>query len=230
MSIAKATGQLTNPYPDALGAFTGREYHGPAAIPIATTAIALFTAADSASNQSKAAHASEALQGQEEQTLSQEQQIAGQIANQPTDLSGITRAGQSGIETLKESGGGIPNLGALVQKLLGQNQQSAQTAALGQRTNNLTSAAGILGGTNASLNQLGTQAGAAAGAGGNPWSALAGTALNQFGKPKGSVVTGPGSAGGGDVTIPSPSQTNALSPQQPIPLTPVSSNAGGWDA
>lgn len=205
MSIAKATGQLNDPYRVELGAFTGREYHGPAAIPIAAAAITLFSAANTAENQGKAAKASQALQGQEEATLGQEQSLASQIAGQPIDLSGITRAGESGIETLKSTGGGVPNLGAMIQQLLGKNQQTAQTAAIGQKSANLSSAANILGGTTAPLNQLGTQAGAAAGAGGNPWSAAAGTALSAFNKPKGPVVTGPGAPGGGDVTVPGPS-------------------------
>lgn len=215
MSIEKTCGLLRTGYwngdPDEFGAFPGREFHGPLAIPIAIGAATLFSAVSSSVNQNKAAHASEALQGQEEQQIGQQEQLAGQIANQPIDLSGITRAGQSSIETIKNGATqGVPNANALVEQLLGQNNLSSQQAALGQKTTNLNTAAGILNGTNSSLNQLGTQAGAAAGAGGNPWTAAAGPISNAFKAPGSSqpVATGPGTPGGGDITTPGPSSAS----------------------
>jgi hypothetical protein len=175
----------------------------------------LASAGGNSENQSQAAKASQALTGQQNATISQEQGLAGQIAQGP-DLSSLINAGRSGIETLKQTGTGTPNMGAMIQWLLGTNQQNAMETAANTHTGNLNTAAGILGNTNSQLGGLNQQATAAATAGGNPWTSALGSISGLFPKPgTGSTATGPGGQAGGD--IPSINWPSGYTPSAPSP-------------
>lgn len=184
---------------------------GPAAIPIASLGLSLFSGLQ-ASNQQRAAQsaandAASANAAQAQATAGQEQSLARDIANGP-DMGALVNAGRSSIESLKANEGGAPNLGALIMQLFGKNQQNAMETSANTHTSNLNTAAGILGSTRAGYQSLGQDAAKTAATIGanrtNPWtSAIAGGINLAQKKPNSSVATGPGGQTGGDIVTPS---------------------------
>lgn len=96
--------------------------------------------------------------------------VLGQSNTYSNELAGdnyinpILQAGQSGINTFQSVAGGVPNIGALVKLLFGQNIQNAQQVAAQNRSSNLEGAIRGLQGSGSQYNQIGQQAGSAASA------------------------------------------------------------------
>ena len=103
----------------------------------------------------------------------------------------IVNAENLGVRTMQQQVGGVPNSGALAKELFGDNITAALNAAVGQRSNNLNSAAGIFGG-------LSSQAQGVAQGMGNPWT----TALPGVSSAIGSIFKGGTTPGVG--TTPDP--------------------------
>jgi hypothetical protein len=119
--------------------------------------------------QNKASQASQAAQGAQGNALLGESNIAQSMLN-PPDYSGIVKAEQSGINTLKSGVGGVANPNSVVGDMGGQNISRAISGANSDQLDAQKAAAGILGNTSSAYNQIGTQAGSAAQAQGNPFS------------------------------------------------------------
>jgi hypothetical protein len=129
---------------------------------------ALIGGLNNAAQQRQAGAAAETAQTNEQNALSQEAGLAQQIATGP-DLQSLINAEGSDIATLKANIGGVANPGALYSDLSGQNIENALQSSIATRTGNLSTAAGILGGTVSPYNTIGQQAEKAAGDGGNPF-------------------------------------------------------------
>lgn len=191
-------------------------------------------------NQGAASGAANAAQLAEAQQLGLAGDAAKKLLN--PDYSGILDAERSGFETFKANEGGA-NPGAAAKDIAGNNLGQAIAGTVANRNNALEGAAGISQGNAGSYNRIGQQAGAAANAGGNPFSGFL-TALQG--------LPGPGSTGstGGTtpVTASAPAATNfgtqavdnavgqAISPNlspglpgaqyAPKPMTPISGYQG----
>lgn len=153
--------------------------------------------------QNKAAGAAQGAQGN---ALLGRSNIAESMLQQP-DYSGVVKAEQSGINSLRSGVGGVANPNAVVGEMGGQNIGRAIEGANANQLTRQTGAADILGGNATQYNQIGTQATSAAQAGGNPFSlfsnALQGGGLGGlFGNHGGSqpMLNTDTSAGGIDVT------------------------------
>jgi hypothetical protein len=120
-------------------------------------------------SQNKANQASQAAQGAQGNALLGASNIAGQLAG-PPDYSGIVKAEQSGINTLKSGVGGVANPNSVVGQMAGNNIGQAIEGANKNQDARLQSAASIEQGNATQYNQIGTQAGSAAAAQGNPFS------------------------------------------------------------
>lgn len=147
--------------------------------------------------QNKAAGAAQGAQGN---ALLARSNIAENLTGEP-DYSGIVKAENSGINSLRAGVGGIANPNAVVGETAGNNIGTAIEGANSQYFKNQNDAAGILGGNATQYNQIGTQAAGAAQAGGNPFSLFAnqlqgGGGLQGLGG-IGSLFGGGGSGGGG---------------------------------
>jgi hypothetical protein len=148
--------------------------------------------------QNQANKAAQAAQGAQGNALAGASGIAGQLSG-PPDYSGIVKAEQSGINSLKSGVGGVANPNAVVGQMAGNNIGQAIEGANANQSANLKSAAGIEQGNASQYNQIGTQAGAAAQAQGNPFSlfsnALSGA--GGLGGILGGLSGGGGSSAGG---------------------------------
>jgi hypothetical protein len=143
--------------------------------------------------QSQANNAAMQAQGAQGNALAGASGIAGQLAG-PPDYSGIVKAEQSGINTLKSGVGGVANPNSVVGEMGGQNISRAISGANSDQLEAQKAAAGILGNTSGAYNQIGQQAGQAASAQGNPFS-LFSNALSSAGGLGG--IFGGGLGGGG---------------------------------
>ena len=141
--------------------------------------------------------------------------IAGQLAG-PPDYSGIVKAEQSGVNSLKAGVGGVANPNAVVGQMQGNNIGNAISGANQNQDARLQAAAGIEQGNASQYNTIGQQAGAAAQAQGNPFS-LFSNALSGAGGLGG--ILG-GSLGGGGM------QTTSSDPVASTSGAPGPLNAG----
>jgi hypothetical protein len=123
-------------------------------------------------SQNQANGAAMNAQGAQGNALAGASGIAGQLAG-PPDYSGIVKAEQSGINSLKAGVGGVANPNAVVGQMGGDNIGRAIEGANANHASNLGEAARIEQGNAAQYNQIGTQAGAAAQSQGNPFSLFA---------------------------------------------------------
>jgi hypothetical protein len=165
--------------------------------------------------QNKANQAAQAAQGAQGNALLGESNIAQQMLN-PPDYSGIVKAEQSGINTLKSGVGGVANPNSVVGEMGGQNIGRAIEGANAGQLDSQKAAAGILQNTGSSYNQIGQQAGSAAQAQGNPFS-LFSNALKGAGG-LGGIFSG--SLGGGGM------QTTSSDPVASTSGAPGPLNAG----
>ncbi len=120
-------------------------------------------------SQNQANSAAMNAQGGQTGALAGASGIASQLAG-PPDYSGIVKAEQSGINSLKAGVGGVANPNAVVGQMAGNNIGQAIEGANAGQAQRQESAAGILQGNATQYNQIGQQAGAAAQAQGNPFS------------------------------------------------------------
>lgn len=120
-------------------------------------------------SQNQANGAAMNAQGAQGNALAGASGIAGQLAG-PPDYSGIVKAEQSGINSLKAGVGGVANPNAVVGQMGGDNIGRAIEGANANHASNLGEAARIEQGNATQYNQIGTQAGAAAQSQGNPFS------------------------------------------------------------
>lgn len=124
------------------------------------------------------------------------------------------------MNTLKNNLGGIANPGAVLKDLQGDALGKSISGANQDRDANLKAAAGIEQGVGSQYNQIGTQAGAAANAQGNPFS-LFSNALQGAGGLAG-LFGGSGNSGGGLInTNPSAGGINLNSGITPTPAAPT---------
>ena len=152
----------------------------------------LMSAVGGMQSQNKANSAAQTAQGAEGNALLGESNIASQLAG-PPDYSGIVKAEQSGINTLKSGVGGVANPNSVIGQMGGQNIQNAIQGANAGQDARLGQAAGIEQNVSSSYNQIGQQAGKAAASQGNPFS-LFSNALSGAGGLGG--LFGGGSGGG----------------------------------
>ena len=156
-----------------------------------------LSAFGSMQQQNQANNAAQSAQGAQGNALAGASGIAGQLAGAP-DYSGIVKAEQSGINTLKSGVGGVANPNAVVGQMAGNNIGQAISGANQGQDARLQAAAGIEQGNASQYNHIGQQAGSAAQASGNPFS-LFSNALSSAGGLKG-IFGGSGQAapaGGG---------------------------------
>jgi hypothetical protein len=169
-----------------------------AVLPIVEAATAIFGAISQSNAQRQAASAASAAAQNQSNKLAQSDALAKQLAQGPY-LQSLIDAEGSGVKTFESTIGGVANPGELVKQLFGGNIESALSASLGQRSQNIGGAINALQG---SAGQYGGIAGAArSGAGGNPWTQAAGSifsSLSQLGK----KPAGTGFPGGTDVSPP----------------------------
>lgn len=119
--------------------------------------------------QNQANQAAQNAQGGQTGALAGASGIAGQLAG-PPDYSGIVKAEQSGINSLKAGVGGVANPNAVVGQMAGNNIGNAISGANAGQASRLNDAASILQGNATQYNQIGQQAGKQAQSGGSPFS------------------------------------------------------------
>jgi hypothetical protein len=130
-------------------------------------------------SQNQANSAAQNAQGAQGNALLGASNIAQQLSG-PPDYSGIIKAEQSGINTLKSGVGGVANPNAVTGQMAGNNIGQAISGANANQSANLQAAAGIEQGNASQYNQIGQQAGKAASSQGNPFS-LFSNALSSAG-------------------------------------------------
>jgi hypothetical protein len=128
-----------------LGRIRGREFYGPAAIPIAALAVSLFGVGETISSQNAANNASKANQANQASSEAAATAEANQLA-QPVSLQPILDAQKGGVNSFLSSAGGVPNIGALAKSLFGDSISQALNAALSANTQNAQAAANIYSG------------------------------------------------------------------------------------
>jgi hypothetical protein len=194
---------------------------GPGTGPIIEAAVSVFGAIMGSSQQGQANKANAAAQDNQNAAIGQESSLAQQLATGPY-LQSLIDAEGSGVKTLQSTMGGVPNEGALIEQLFGDNVKNALGAALTQRSSNLSGAAGIEG------NVANQYAGEKVPIGPNPWVTAAtsiASGLSGLGtKPS---TTGPG-PGGGIVIAPGKEAQPQQQPKQGGAPNPWGVPAGGY--
>lgn len=183
--------------------------------PFAAGASALLGGISSHNAQNQAAGAAGAAQGAQSGALAGETGIANRLASAP-DYGGTLQAESQGINTLQRNMGGIANPGALIKDLQGQNIQNAIRGDNEGQSQRLGYASSILSGTGQAYNNIGTQAGAAANAQGNPFGGLMQSIPGMIGG-------GPGPSAGLLGGLQTPNATD-LPSQLPGAVPPVGMN------
>jgi hypothetical protein len=167
-----------NPAPTSSGTNTTRQPMGlfsmlaplasaiPGIGPLIGGALSMFGGMQNQNAQNQAAMNA---QGAQTGALAGASGIAGQLAG-PPDYSGIVKAEQSGINSLKAGVGGVANPNAVVGQMAGNNIGQAISGANAGQAQRQESAAQILQNNGSQYNEIGQQAGKAAQASGNPFS------------------------------------------------------------
>jgi hypothetical protein len=193
--------------------------------PYAMGASALMGAFGANSAKNKAAGAAGAAQGAQAGAMAGEAGIANQLSSAP-DYGGTLQAENQGINTLKANMGGIANPGALIKDLQGGNIEKAIAGDNANKTQRQEGAAGILNNLSGGYNQIGTQAGAAANAQGNPFGGLMQSIPGMIGG-GGGGGGGLGSLLGGGAGAGISSLGAGITPGQPSSIAPFSGGGSG---
>jgi hypothetical protein len=165
--------------------------------------------------QSQANSAAMNAQGGQTGALAERAGIAENLMG-PPDYSGIVKAEQSGINSLKAGVGGVANPNAVVGQMAGNNIGQAIEGANADYNKSQEAAAGILGANATQYNEIGQQAGKAAQAQGNPFS-LFSNALQGGGglSSLGGLFGGGGNSGGGGLLSGGQESAPGITPFQP---------------
>lgn len=189
--------------------------------PFAAAGAAIYGAVQQTNAQNSQSAAYNTATGNQGAALGQVTSLAEQEATGPSFQS-LLDAQKGGIKTLKSEIGGLPNEGALVKDLYGQNIENAIGASIQQRNNNLNGAISALLGTSGQYGGIAANAAAGASGAANPWTGVGQsiwTVLNQIGKKPGGAP-GTSGTGPGDIFVPTFPTTPPNNSGPGFPTTP----------